>query len=160
MSDTSIRISTGELRILINDDPKRVVVFNPADIIFAEKFYGLIGAFETKQVEYEKRLAENEAEFSGKDKYGLPASMPENLALLHEICDFMRAKIDEVFGASTSQTAFGNAMTMDMLKQFFEGLVPLFESVREPKIAQYQTQEFGDRARARKKAKDKNVNKK
>jgi hypothetical protein len=132
----SIRIDTGEKRIAINDDPERVIVFNPSDIVFAEKFYRVVGEFEAKQQEYISRSDEIEA-VTDKDSNGLPANMEERLALLRETCEYIREKVDYVFGSGTSQTVFGDAMTLNMFEQFFSGIMPFIRSTRTEKIKQY-----------------------
>jgi len=51
----SLTIDTGEVRLAINDDPNRVISFNPNDVVFAEKFY-----------QFEQEFLEKEEEFRGK----------------------------------------------------------------------------------------------
>jgi hypothetical protein len=132
----SIQIDTGIKRVMINDDPTRVIEFNPEDVTFAEKFYSLIHAFEAKQVEYDRRskmIDDNTA----VDASGLPANVSDGLALLREVCEFMRGEIDGLFGAGTSQKAFGDARTLDMFVQFFEGITPFIKSARDEKVRRY-----------------------
>ena len=93
----SIRIDNGEKRICVNDDPSRVIVFNPSDIVFAEKFYNLIGNFETRLTEYQGRSADIDADKS-TDGNGLPANLGQRMALLREACQYIRDQIDVLFG--------------------------------------------------------------
>ena len=52
----SININRNEgIRLLINDDPNRVITFNPKDVVFAQKYYSLIDFFIEKQKEFEKK---------------------------------------------------------------------------------------------------------
>jgi hypothetical protein len=132
----SLRIDTGIKRVMINDDPSRVIEFSPEDVAFAEKFYSLIHAFEAKQVEYDRRskaIDENKA----IDASGLPSNVSDGLALLREVCEFMRAEIDALFGAGASQAAFGDARTLDMFVQFFDGITPFIKSARDEKVRRY-----------------------
>jgi hypothetical protein len=132
----SLRIDTGIKRVMINDDPSRVIEFSPEDVAFAEKFYSLIHAFETKQSEYDRRskaIDENKA----VDASGLPANVSDGLALLREVCEFMRGEIDGLFGAGTSQKAFGDARTLDMFVQFFDGITPFIKTARDEKVRRY-----------------------
>lgn len=132
----SIKIDTGEKRIAINDDPNRVIVFNPSDVGFAERFYKIIGEFEQKQIEYQERYAQIEKD-GGLDATGLPKNAEALLALTRETCDYFRGRIDYLFGEGTSQTVFGDAMVLNMFEQFFAGITPFIQSVRSRKVAQY-----------------------
>jgi hypothetical protein len=132
----SLRIDSGLKRIAINDDAERIIEFDPTDVLFAERFYGLIQEFETKQVEYEQHAAEIDADQS-IDKNGLPANLVERLAFMREVCEFMRSKIDELFGASASQNAFGDSLSLEMIEQFFTGITPFIQQARSDKIAKY-----------------------
>jgi len=132
----SIKINTGEKRICINDDPNKVIIFNPSDVTFAERFYSLIGELETKLQEYKKRgeILDNVTALDSND---IPINLDARLALLRETCEYMRSKIDILFGADTSQKAFGDAMVLEMFEQFFTGITPYIQSVRAEKIAKY-----------------------
>ena len=132
----SLRINTGEVRLAINDDPGRVISFNPEDLSFAERFYGLLGDFEAKEKEYQGRAAALQKDAEADD-FGIPKNFGAALDLLHETCDFLRTKIDEVFGAGTSQTVFGDANTLDMFEQFFTGLTPYVQKSREKHVRKY-----------------------
>jgi hypothetical protein len=134
----TLQINTGEKRIAINGDESRVIVFNPSDIIFAEKFYNLVGDFELKLGEYQKRGALLDAN-QETDSNGTPKNLDERLALLREICEYVRERIDHLFGKGTSQKAFGDTLSLDVFKQFFEGITPFVQTVRSEKIAQYTT---------------------
>lgn len=125
MTDT-IQIHSGEKHIAIERDGKQTgeIVINPSDVLFAEKFYRAMGDFESKLDEYQKR------------NDGLEA-IDEKLSLLHEACEFIRGRIDEVFGAGTSQAAFGDTLNLDVFSQFFQGITPHVKQVRSEKIAAY-----------------------
>ena len=132
----SLHINTGEIRLCVNDDPARVIVFNPTDISFAERFYGLLGEFEVKEKEY-RRKAEALQQNTETDAFGIPKNFGPALALLRETCGFLREKIDDVFGAGTSQAAFGDANTLDMFEQFFGGITPFVQIAREKQVGKY-----------------------
>jgi hypothetical protein len=141
----SIRIETGVKRIAINDDPTRVIEFNPSDVLFAERFYALMQEFEAKQVEYERRSQELDARKDEKDDHGLPANLGDGLAFLREVCEFMRAKIDGLFGAGTSQKAFGDALELEVFEQFFSGITPFIQRARDEKVRRYLNQQNAGR---------------
>lgn len=132
----SLHINTGEIRLCVNDDPNRVIVFNPSDISFAERFYGLLREFEEKEKEY--RLKTEELQKNAEtDDLGVPKNFGSILTLLRETCTFLREKIDDVFGAGTSQAAFGDANTIDMFEQFFTGITPYVQKAREKQVGKY-----------------------
>jgi len=126
----------GVVELAINDDPNRVISFVPDDILFAERFYKLLSTLKTKEAEYKQRsdeLSQNKR----VDEYGIPETAPESLALLHELCDSMRADIDIVFGKGTSQKVFGEHLSLYMIEQFFKGITPYVQSVRQEKTRKY-----------------------
>ncbi|MFH0957107.1 MAG: DUF6673 family protein [Pseudomonadota bacterium] len=133
----SIRIDTGVKRIMINDDPNNVIEFNPGDVSFAEGFQGLISEFEMKMVEYQRRSDEIEAN-NELDEHGIPSNLEARLKLMREVCEFIREKIDHIFGVGTSQKLFGNALSLDMFTQFFEQITPFIQRDRLAKVAKYQ----------------------
>jgi hypothetical protein len=133
----SIKIDAGVKRIAINDDPNRVIIFNPTDVAFAERFYALIGDLEVKQVEYQERAEALDLE-TEVDENGMPANTPAGMAFSREVCEHIHGKIDDLFGEGSSQIIFEGMLSIDMIHQFFEGLLPFFQSVREERLAKYQ----------------------
>lgn len=132
----SLQINTGEKRIAINGDPERVIIFNPTDVAFAERFYRLIGDFQSKLIEYKTRAESIEAQ-NTTDENGLPVNLNERLALMNDACTYIRERIDVLFGMGTSQKAFGDALQLDMFTQFFEGITPFIQKSRVAKIEKY-----------------------
>lgn len=139
----SLRIDTGIKRIMINDDPERVIEFNPSDVIFAERFYKLIGDFEVKQVEYQARSEQLDAGRDNLDHNGLPANLGEGLAFLREVCEYMHGQIDYLFGVGTSAKAFAGALSIDAIGQFFQGITPFIQQARSEKVAKYSGKNAG-----------------
>lgn len=72
-----------------------------------------------------------------KDENGLPVNLLDQIKLQRELSDYFREKIDVTFGEGTSQTAFGETRNLDVCKQFFNGILPFFQTARAEKIAQY-----------------------
>lgn len=132
----SLHIDTGEIRLCVNDDLNRVIAFNPTDISFAERFYSLLGEFEKKEKEY-KLKAEALQKNAELDAFGIPKNFGGALELLRETSEFLREKIDNVFGAGTSQAAFGDANTLDMFEQFLNGITPFVQKAREKQVGKY-----------------------
>jgi len=138
MKADSIRVDAGQKRILINDDPNRVVEFNPSDLLFAKKFYALLREFDQKNIEFQKRLIElKEAE--KEDKFGLPDNLPDSFDLMDEMCDYLFEKIDELFGAGTSKIVFEDNRNLEMVPQFFDGMKPFILKARAEKVKKYTT---------------------
>lgn len=136
----SIKTSTGNKEVSIERDGKvtGVISFNPSDIVFAEKFYNLIGEFETKLAEYQSRSEELDSN-KVVDAHGIPENLTARLALLRDACEYIRGRIDHLFGIGTSDKAFGDALNLEMFTQFFTGITPFVQTVRAEKIAQYTT---------------------
>lgn len=132
----SLTIISGVKNIAINDDPERVISFNPTDIVFAEKFYKLLGEFQEKLKEYQDRSATIEAA-AEVDENNLPVNLPDRIALLREVCEYMRGRIDYLFGPDTAQKVFEDALSLDMFEQFFTGITPFIQQARADKLAQY-----------------------
>lgn len=132
----SIRIGSGVKRIAINNDPSRIIEFDPGDVLFAERFYQLVQDFEAKQAEYMAR-AEEIDRVQEVDEDDVPVNIRDRLDFLREVCTYMREKIDFLFGSGASQAAFGDALSLEMIGEFFEGLTPFVEKARAEKLAKY-----------------------
>lgn len=132
----TIKVGKQTLKIAINDDPSRVIEFNPNDILFVEKFYGLMRDFESKEQSYLER-AEQLDENQMMDKSGVPANLDERLAYLREVCEFVHAGIDRVFGDGASKKIFQGQLDLSMIAEFFEGITPLIQKTRSDKINQH-----------------------
>ena len=136
MTLPSIRIDTGVKRIAINDDPDRVIEFNPTDAVWVEKFFRLFRDLQAKLDEYHKRY-EKLAGDTSVDASGIPVSAEAQIELLKETCDYLRSKIDDLFGDGAAQTVFGDTRNLDVFVQFFDGMTPYIESARSPMVDKY-----------------------
>jgi len=132
----SLRTDATIKRVMINDDPEKVLSFDPTDTLFVDRFYALLGDFEGKQAEYEKR-AEKIDKVQDVDSHGLPVNIPERLQFMKDMCEDMCAGIDRVFGDRTSQMLFDGRLSLEAIGQFFESVTPFVTSVRSQKVAQY-----------------------
>ncbi len=131
----SLRLNHSTIRLAVEDDPNRVISFNPADVGFVERFYGLINRLEEKEKEYQARI--QQVDETAKDEHGLPANFGEQLQIIKDICSDLRAEIDEVFGAGTSQAAFGEINTLGMFEEFFMGITPYIQQARGEKLQKH-----------------------
>ncbi len=136
----SLDLKTNSKKIAITRDGEQtgVLTFDPSDVIFAEKFYNLIAEFQAKVKEIEPR-AKSLDENTAIDTNNLPVNFGERIALLREVCEYIRGRIDHLFGMGTSQAAFGDVYDTELIVQFFEGLKPFFQSARTAKIEKYTT---------------------
>ena len=136
--DNILKITSGEVRLRINDDEKNLLVFNPDDIVFAEKFYGLAKSFAIKQKDFEARIKILQGDET-KDEYDIPANTGDAIQLTKELCVYMRVEIDKIFGEGVSDRLFGDTNSVSMLGQFFDGIQPYVVKARSKKMAQYAT---------------------
>jgi len=120
-------------RIAINDDESRIIEFDPTDMLFIERFYKIYGELETKNEEYQAYLKKLDEE-SGGD---VLKNFGEGIRYLKEMCQYLRDKIDQLFGEGTSQKAFGDSLSFDMIGQFFEGIMPYLWAERTQKVNKY-----------------------
>jgi len=157
----NININTGAVSLTVNDDPARVIRFNPTDVNFAERVYQLIEDVQVK----EKEMTVRSKDIDKRDTLtadGLSALINERIALAKESCVYLRAEIDRVFGQGTAQAAFedandlgdvdeetGQIIRQSMFMQFFDGILPYFKKSREAKINQYTTQATVKRGKPR-----------
>lgn len=132
----SIKIVSGQKRIAINDDPERVIVFNPSDVVFAEKFYRLLGNFQQKLTDYEKR-AESVDAVTEVDDSGVPVNLEERILLLREVCEYMGGQVDYLFGPGTAQKITDGVIDIDVYEQFFTEITPFIQRARQDKIQRY-----------------------
>ncbi len=140
----SLTIDTGVIRLAINGDESRVIAFNPNDALFAEKFYKMLGTLQTRFTEYQIKADIVEA-IQETDANGIPLNTGERIELMKEVCVFAREQIDELFGAGTSQTAFEDALSIEAIIQFFEGVKPFVQNARADKVAKYTNKTYQKR---------------
>ena len=136
MDSLVLKTNTKQIAITRDGEQTGVLQFDPSDVVFAEKFYNLIAEFQAKAKEYEPRANELESN-TEKDKNNLPVNFGERLALLREVCEYIRNRIDHLFGIGTSQAAFGEVYDTELIVQFLEGLKPFFQKARSEKIKKY-----------------------
>jgi hypothetical protein len=134
----SLNISTGEKRIPIVRDgvPAGELVFNPDDVVFAEKFYRLLGDFQTKFEGFKAKSIEVE-KVKGDDANGIPLVIGGRIELVKEVCIYIHEQIDWVFGANTSAVVFGGVYNLAAIEQFLDGVKPFIQPARVQKIQKY-----------------------
>lgn len=130
------------VRLTVNDDPDRVVEFNPSDVGFVSRFYDLMDNVEAKEGEYNAKLEEIQKDTS-INSFGVPNALKKEIALTAEICDYMREQVDAVFGEGTSQTAFGDMNVPAMFGEFFDGIAPHITAARSKATKKYTGKKDG-----------------
>lgn len=138
-----ISLSTGTKRIAIERDGVVTgeLKFNPSDATFAERFYNLYSELTKKLEEYDRK-AKALAEQAQADGYGVPDNAKEQLDVLLEGCRYLRDKIDELFGAGTSEAAFGDVLDPGLFIQLLTAIMPFFEEARQEKTRRYLNDEL------------------
>jgi hypothetical protein len=130
-----IRIDAGITRLQINDG-QDFLEFNPSDVNFAERFYKMVRGFKLKLVEYQIR-AKAQDDNKSVDEDGIQVNISDGLALIREMCEYLCAQVDELFGKGTSQKVFGDALSLSMFEQFFDQVGPYVQKIRGSKIGKY-----------------------
>ena len=138
VDNNSVQIVTGEKHISIEKDGAKVgeIVFDPDDILFAQKFYRLYANITGKQNEYQQK-AEQVEKVDALDDHGVPINAADRFALLVEVCDYMRMQIDTLFGDGTCKMVFGETQKIELFVQFMNGMKKYIQPSRDKKIERY-----------------------
>jgi len=114
----SIRFDDGFKEFMINDDPNRVIRFNPAD-------YGILERFNIAQKEILKEVEALQADIDIKPD-GTPDVPEDDLGEAAEVLAKVRTlicnKVDYIFGSPVSEVVFGSQSPLSSVKG-----IPLFE---------------------------------
>jgi hypothetical protein len=111
----SIRFDDGFKEFMINDDPNRVIRFNPADYGIIERFNNAL-----KNIEKATESLENDVNIDSK---GEPLSELEEAAeAVAKVNKLIKDQIDYIFDSPVSDMVFGNKSPLALVKG-----VPLFE---------------------------------
>lgn len=123
----SLQIRTGQISLNVLDDQgesRGVFKFNPSDIESAKQVNLVQKDFEQREVEYQQRAEKCE-------------TVEDKVALLEEVVDYMEQSIDRVFGQGSSKILFGDAKTLSMFDDFFNGIAPYYNKAAEKRMAKY-----------------------
>lgn len=124
----SLQVRTGQISLNILDDAgesRGVFKFNPEDIQSAKRVFELQSEFNVKQEEFQKRAEQCE-------------TPEQKLELLDEVVSYFRNLVDDCFGAGSSDLLFGNAKTLTMFEDFFNGITPYYQKASEARMAKYK----------------------
>lgn len=120
----SLQIKTGQISLHITDDDGKergIFRFNPEDVMVARKVMDLKKDFEVKEKEF--KVLSKQADTAEKQ-----------IALLEEIVNYFREKIDECYGQGTSDILFGEARVLGMFGDFFAGINPYYMKASEKRM--------------------------
>jgi len=114
----SLRFDEGYKEFCINDDPNRVIRFNPSD-------YGIIERFNKARKEILAEMEKIQKDFDLKPD-GSPDvpedELEETAGIIEKVRKLICDKIDYIFGSPVSEVAFGKQSPLSSVKG-----VPLFE---------------------------------
>lgn len=134
--------NVNKIRLAINNDENRIIEFDPEDSMFINRYYEMMANFEIKQKEFIQKAAEID-KIEGKNSFGIKLSDIEGNKLMIELCQYMRGEIDRVFGAGTSEKAFGTVMRTSMITQFLSGIAEYVNEARNSKLSKYTSNNKG-----------------
>ncbi len=128
---------TRQKQIAINDDPNRIIKFDPSDVLFVERFYNLYREFSKKEAEFKEKAKEIDERKNELDENGAPIMMVDAINFAKEVCLFMHDQIDKVFGEGTSEKTFEGSLSFDTIGQFLEGIAVYVSKERNKRTAKY-----------------------
>ena len=123
----SLQVRTGEISLQILDDEgteRGIFKFNPDDVQSAKRIFFFFLEFDVKSKEFDKRI---EAAETTEDK----------VTILDEMVTYFEEVIDSCFGEGSSQVLFGNAKSLTMFDDFFEGILPYYQKASEKRMSKY-----------------------
>lgn len=123
----SLQVRTGQISLRILDDSgeeRGIFKFNPQDVEVAKRVVELQGELQIKNNEFEEQVSKCE-------------TTEEKINLLAEMVKYFKGLVDECFGKGTSEIVFGDANTLTMFYDFFEGITPYYEKASQQRMAKY-----------------------
>lgn len=125
-------IDDGLKEFTINNDPDKVIRFNPADINLLDRFDKAYKSIEEEQKKLEEDI---ELEVDGK-----PVEEQEDydqaLEVIRRLNQFIKDQIDYMFDSEVSDVIFGNQSPMSTVKgrPFFERVFDAIEPILKKEI--------------------------
>ena len=129
----SLRLKTKRVEVMIDDDPERIITFNPEDVHLRARIYNLAKEAKRKQDDMQAQLTELET-IEGEDSLGLPLKVETAMKLTVDIADFFMTEIDVAFGDGTSGIVFADGFDFESMVVFLEYVLSKFEAVGAKKI--------------------------
>lgn len=125
-----MKLTSGKMTLPVERDGLCVgeISFDPQDIGFAQSFCDLMEGLTTREQEY--RGLEN-------------SDVGERLRQLRMLCAWLREQVERVFGPGSAEVLFGSSCSLELFRQFFEGVEPYIRAGRAKKTAKYRTADTG-----------------
>lgn len=126
MADLNLNIETGEKTFTINEDPNKLLKFNPGDYNIMSRFY------EVKDI-LKKEMDALNPESKINEDGTVPNDSEDFAKSIKKIDALIREKIDYIFGYSVSDIVFGTVNPLSTVggipyfERFFNAVIPFIE---------------------------------
>lgn len=128
-------------RIEVNDNGD-IIELNFDDLNLPYRFYAMLKDLAKDRKKFTEELAEKFKDISDEE------SVDAFVQAERELNEYMRDKIDEVFGEGTCRKVYGDILpSVEMHMQFFDALRPYFEEEakrRQAKMNKYSARRMGN----------------
>lgn len=133
-----IKISTGKIKIplLIDDERTVVLEIDPDDLLFYERFYHYYQEVQEKSVYFTERMKSIQAGLPDEDDIS-NEDFEQQRKLIEETCDFMKEKINGLFGEGTYESIFGTKKNIFAVSEFMTAILPAITTKRKEKIDKF-----------------------
>lgn len=125
-----MKLTSGKVTVPIERDGVMTgeISFDPQDVGFAESFYEMLAGLESREKQYR--------ELSEKDTAG-------RIAHLGETCRWLGEQTERIFGEGSRKVAFGENLSPELFRQFFQGVEPFIKQARGKRTAKYREKTSG-----------------
>jgi len=130
-----LQLKTNRVQIVIDDDPERVITFNPNDVQLRDRIYRLGKTVKSRQIEIEKKIQEFDL-LEGEDELGVPLKDIAAHNLMVELAEFISKEIDATFGVGTSEKLYFDGFDFESTSDFIELVSSKLQTVSQNKIDQ------------------------
>lgn len=140
--ENSIKIRSNAIRIAVekNDGSEHILTINPDDLVFVQNMYEFYAQAQKKEKEYKAQIVALNKDKT-KDSLGLPANLDKIIDINMKYADYMRKKMDDLFGTGTCQELFGQARDFNAILHLIEDIMPFISKSRKTKMDKYLNEE-------------------
>lgn len=133
----SLKIDDGYKEFMINDDPNRVIRFNPADMAILSRFDEAVKKIEASQKEMKGDFTLNPD--------GSPVSQLEQAGeAVRNLTELIEGQVNYIFNSEVAKAVFGNQSPLStvggvpLYERFFEAVIPEIEGTLKEEQAKSQ----------------------
>lgn len=130
-----LQLKKKRVEVMIDDDPERVISFNPYDPKLRDRIYKLGKTIHSKQAEVEKQIPEIDT-LEGKDELGVSLKDVAAHNLIVELAEFISKEIDTTFGEGTSEKLYYDGFDFESTVLFMDFVTGKLQEVSKDKIDQ------------------------